>query len=237
MSAITVVLADDHHVVRQGLRALLGDTEDMQVVGEAGDGLDTLKLVERLRPHVLVLDLMMPGLGGLEITRRLRRLAPDTRVVILSMYADEGYVLQALRNGAAGYVLKGSRAADLLTAIREAAAGRHYLSAPLSERAVEAYVERTRAAATDPYEALTHRERQVFGLAARGWTGAAIARALAISPRTVESHRTSLMRKLGLSGQADLIRFAARRERAAAAATCRPDPLPSPEAGRSPRGR
>lgn len=211
MSAVTVLLADDHHVVREGLRALLEDTEDLEVVGEAGDGLQTLSLAERLRPHVLVLDLMMPGLGGLEITRRLRLRLPGTRVVILSMYAEEGYVIQALRNGASGYVLKGASARDLLHAVREAAAGRRWLSPPLSERAMEAYLERNREAAGNPWEAVTAREREVFTLAAQGRTNGAIAEQLSISARTVESHRASLMRKLGLRGQTELIRFAVRR--------------------------
>ncbi len=215
MSAITVLLADDHHVVREGLRALLEDTEDIQVVGEAGDGLETLRLAEGLRPHVLVVDLMMPGLGGLEITRQVRRRVPETRIVILSMYAEEGYVLQALRSGAAGYVLKGASARDLLHGVREAAAGRRYLSPPLSDRAVEVYLERSREAAGDPWETLTGREREIFALAAQGWTNPAIAEKLSISARTVESHRASLMRKLGLRGQADLIRLAIRRGTAA----------------------
>lgn len=208
---VTIVLADDHHIVRQGVRALLEAEPDFEVVAETGDGLETLQTLERLKPNVLVLDLMMPGLNGLEVVRRASRLSPHTRTVILSMYADEAYVLEALRNGAAGYVLKDSSATDLVKAIREAAAGRRYLSPPLSDRAIEAYREKAAATAVDRYETLTAREREVLHLAAEGYTNAEIAARLGISQRTAETHRAHLMHKLGLHKQADLIRYALRR--------------------------
>jgi DNA-binding NarL/FixJ family response regulator len=208
---ISIVLADDHPIVRQGLRALLQAEPDFRIVGEAGDGLEAAQLVERLQPDVLVLDLMMPGLDGLAVTRQVSQRAPHTRVVILSMYANEAYVLEALRAGAVAYVLKASNSAELVRAVHEVTAGRRYLSPPLSERAIEAYLEKAEAAALDPYETLTAREREVLHLAAEGRTNAEIARRLTISPRTVEMHRSSLMRKLGLRSQADLIRYALRR--------------------------
>ena len=211
MSLTTIVLADDHHVVRQGLRALLEAEPDFSVIGEAADGLEAAQLVERLKPHVLVVDLMMPSLNGLEITRQVSRRVPQTRVVILSMYANEAYVLEAFRNGAAGYVLKDASAADLVHAVREVAAGRRYLSPPLSERAIEAYVQKAKAAPLDIYEILTTREREVLHLAAEGHSSPEIAARLGISPRTVETHRANLMRKLGLKTQTDLIRYAVRR--------------------------
>jgi DNA-binding NarL/FixJ family response regulator len=207
----TIVLADDHHVVRQGLRVLLEGQPDFQLVGEAGDGLEAIQSVERLKPDVLVIDLMMPSLNGLEATRQVSQRSPHTRVVILSMHADEAYVLAALRNGAAGYVLKDSSAADLVQAVREVAAGRRYLSSPLSERAIEAYVQKAADAALDPYEMLTNREREVLHLAAEGHTNAEIADQLSISPRTAETHRANLMHKLGLRTHTDLIRYALRR--------------------------
>ena len=207
----TIVLADDHHVVRQGLRVLLEGQPDFQLVGEAGDGLEAIQAVERLKPDVLVIDLMMPSLNGLEATRQVSQRSPHTRVVILSMHADEAYVLAALRNGAAGYVLKDSSAADLVQAVREVAAGRRYLSSPLSERAIEAYVQKAADAAVDPYEMLTNREREVLHLAAEGYTNAEIADQLSISPRTAETHRANLMHKLGLRTHTDLIRYALRR--------------------------
>lgn len=207
----TIVLADDHPVVRQGLRALLETEPDFRVVGEAGDGLEATRLVERLQPNMLVLDLMLPGLSGLEVTRLVRQQSPQTHVVILSMHADESYVLEALKNGAIGYVLKDSSAADLVHAVREGAAGRRYLSPPLSERAIERYIQKGEAATQDIYETLTTREREVLHLAAEGHKIAAIAARLFISPRTVETHHANLMRKLGLRTQTDLIRYALRR--------------------------
>src|SRR5262249_50337210 len=135
----TIVLADDHHIVRQGLRALLEAEPGFSVIGEAGDGLEALQLVEQLGPNVLVLDLMMPNLNGLEVIRQLTKHAPKTRIVVLSMYANEAYVLEALGNGASAYVLKDSHSGDLVHAVREVAAGRRYLSPPLSDRAIEAY--------------------------------------------------------------------------------------------------
>jgi len=209
--AISILLADDHQVVRQGLRALLEAEPDFCLIGEAGDGLETVQLAERLKPDVLIVDLMMPGLNGLEVTRQVRQRSPQCRVVILSMHSNEAYVLEALRNGAAGYVLKDSSAADLVQAVREVAAGRRYLSPPLSERAIETYIQKAEATTLDPYETLTTREREVLHLAAEGRTNAEIAAQLSISPRTAETHRANLMRKLGLRTQTDLIRYALRR--------------------------
>ena len=212
MTGTTIALADDHIVVRQGLRALLETEPDFRIVGEAGDGPEAVHLVERLQPDVLVLDLMLPGLSGLEVTRLVRQGSPQTRVLILSMYADEAYVLRALKNGAAGYVLKDSSAADLVQAVREVAGGRRYLSPPLSERAIERYAQRAETSIQeDSYETLTTREREVLHLAAEGHTSAEIAARLGISPRTAETHRANLMRKLGLESQTDLIRYALRR--------------------------
>jgi two-component system, NarL family, response regulator NreC len=207
----TIVLADDHHVVRQGLRVLLEGQPDFQLVGEAGDGLEAVQLTERLKPDVLIIDLMMPSLNGLEATRQIGQRSSHTRVVILSMHANEAYVLEALRNGAAGYVLKDSSAADLVQAVREVVAGRRYLSAPLSERAIAAYIQKASDVALDPYEMLTNREREVLHLAAEGRTNAEIADQLSISPRTAETHRANLMHKLGLRTHTDLIRYALRR--------------------------
>lgn len=208
---ITVVLADDHVVVRQGLRALLESAQDFEVIGEAGNGLDTLALIQEKQPQVLVVDLMMPGLGGLEVTRRVAATHPEIRVAILSMHASESYVLEALRAGAAGYVLKDASADHLVRAIHEVAAGRRYLSPPLSDMAIEAYARKADGRPPDPYDSLTAREREVLRLAAEGRSSAEIGALLFISPRTVEVHRANLMRKLGLSGHAELIRFAIKR--------------------------
>lgn len=211
MSLTTVVLADDHQVVRNGLRALLEAEADLSVVGEAADGLEALALVERVQPIVLVADLAMPGLNGLDVTREARRRSPETRTVILSMYTNEAYVLEAINSGAYGYVVKDASAVDFLRAVHEAAAGRLYLSPPLNLSAIEDYARRHRSAPVDLYETMTPRERAVLHLAGEGLTNAEIGTRLSISGRTAESHRANLMRKLGLHGQTDLVRYTIER--------------------------
>jgi two-component system, NarL family, response regulator NreC len=207
----TVVLADDHQVVREGLRLVLEAQPGLTVVGETSDGLQVADLVDRLKPNVLVADLIMPGLGGLDIARDVKRRSPKTRIVILSMHSSDAFVLQALRNGASAYVLKSSSAADLLLAIREVLAGRRYLSPPLSDKAIAAYVQRAEAGALDIYETLTTREREVLHLAAEGLSNPAIGDRLGISPRTAETHCAHVVQKLGLKSRTDLIRYALER--------------------------
>lgn len=207
----TVLIADDHAIVRQGLRALIDGDKDFQLVGEAENGLDAVRLVESLKPNLLVVDLMMPGLNGLEVARQTKEISPVTRIVVLSMYSDEAYVLEALRKGATGYVLKDAQSTDLLKALHAVAGGHHYLSPPLSERAIEVYARKAGSATLDLFETLTKREREVLQLAAEGLSQNEIAQRLSISPRTSETHRANLMRKLGLQNQTDLVRFAIRR--------------------------
>lgn len=207
----TIVLADDHQVVRQGLKALLDAEPDFRVVGEAGDGLQAVRRVEMVSPRVLVLDLMMPGLNGLDVIPRIRKCSPHTQIVVLSMYSNEAYVLEALNSGASAYVLKDSSSGELVRAVREAAAGRRYLSPPLSDRAIEVYQQKAKATSLDRYETLTTREKEVLHLAAEGHTSVEIAGRLGISGRTAETHRSNLMHKLDLHTQAELIRFALRR--------------------------
>jgi DNA-binding NarL/FixJ family response regulator len=204
------VLADDHQVVREGLRRVLEAEPDFAVVGEVADGLAVVPLVERLRPRVLVTDLMMPGLGGLEVTRQVHKHAPDTQVVVLSMHTADQYVLEALESGAMAFVPKDAPGAELVRAVREAAAGRRYLSPPLADTVIEAFLE-GKERPTDAYESLTEREREVLHLCAEGLTSKDIAKRLGLSPRTAESHRANFMRKLGLRTQTDLIRFALKR--------------------------
>ena len=207
----TIVLADDHHVVRQALRDVLETEPDFSVIGEAGDGLEAVELVERLQPDVLVLDLMMPGLNGLEVTRKVSQDSPQTRVIIVSMCPSQAYVLEALRRGAGGYVLKASSADDLTKAVCEVVAGRRYLSPPLSERSIETYVEKAKGTSLDLYDTLTTREREVLHLAAEDQSNREIAERLYITSRTVEVHRANMMRKLGLPTQTDLTRYALQR--------------------------
>ncbi len=206
-----ILLADDHHLVRQGLRALLEGEPHFRLVGEAGDGIEAVRLVERLRPDVLITDVMMPGLSGLEVTRQVTRGATKTRVVILSMHNNDAYIFEAFRNGASAYVLKDSQTSDLIKAVREVAAGRRYLSPPLSERALELYTKKLASVVRDSYETLTTREREVLQMVAEGRTSAEIANRLFISPRTAEGHRANLMRKLALQNHTDLVRFALKR--------------------------
>jgi DNA-binding NarL/FixJ family response regulator len=209
----TIVLADDHPIVRSGLRALLEAEPGYEVIGEADDGRGALDLVERLRPALLVVDVMMPGLGGLEVARLVTQRVPTTRVIVLSLHSNEAYVLEALRNGAAAYVLKNTSTFALAEAVREVMAGHRYLSPPLTERAIHAYIARSTAhvGAIDRYDLLTTREREVLHLAAEGLTNPEIGERLHISPRTAETHRANLMRKLDLTTQADLLKYALNR--------------------------
>lgn len=208
---ITLVLADDHQVMRQGLRSLLEREPDFKVVGEASSGLEASQLVERLNPDVLVLDLMMPDMNGLEVTRQVKKRSRTTHIVVLSMHRNERYVIEVLRAGAGAYVLKESSADDLSHAIRAVMNNQRYLSPPLSEMAIDAYVHATDQPSSDPYDTLTTREREVLHMAAQGLNNAAIGEYLHISQRTVEVHRSNIMRKLNLANQTDLIRYALKR--------------------------
>jgi DNA-binding NarL/FixJ family response regulator len=205
---VTLVLADDHPIVRKGLKALLEAETDLRVAGEASDGLEAINLVEKIKPDVLLLDIMMPGLSGLEVARQVTQKFPLTRIIIISMHSNEAYVLDALRHGASGYVLKDASMEELVEAIRRVMAGHRYLSPPLSERAIEEYIMRSKTSELDPYKTLTERERQVLHLAAEGNSNSEIAARLSISIRTVETHRTNLLHKLNLRTQTDLVRYA-----------------------------
>jgi two-component system, NarL family, response regulator NreC len=212
MDPVRILLADDHEMFRQGVRALLRGEADFEVVGEAGDGLSALEMVERLKPDVLVADMTMPRLGGLELTHQTLHRSPRTRVVILTMHSAEPFVLEALEQGASAYVLKDGGVAELVRAIRETVSGRRYLSPPLSDRAVAAYAPSVGTVKPhDPYERLTLRERQVLHLAAEGLRNPAIAERLGISVRTAETHRGRVLAKLGLRSQTELVRWALRR--------------------------
>ncbi len=207
---ITVVLADDHEIVRRGVRSVLEGDNGYQVLAEVADGLSAVQAVEKHKPNLLFLDLSLPRLNGIEVLRQLRTVAPATRVLVLSMHNDEPYVIEALRAGAAAYLLKGSDTAEILHAAREVAAGRRFLSAPLSDWAISALVSKP-ADANDPLATLSPREREVLQYAAEGMGNSEIAEKLFLSPRTTETHRTNLMRKLNLQTQTDLVRFAIRR--------------------------
>ena len=208
---MTIVLADDHVVVRQGLRALLESDPQFFVVGEAGDGLEALEMVKRRKPKVLIVDLMMPSLNGFETARRVTRLKPATCVVVLTMYGNEPYLLEALRSGAAGFVVKESCGAELFQAIRTVLAGRRYVSPPLLDASKGSYMRKVKAGLRDLQRKLTARERKVLQLVVEGATNQDIAARLKISSRTVASHRANSMRKLHLSTYNGLIRYALQR--------------------------
>lgn len=210
--SVKVMLADDHPVVRQGLRWMLESSPEFEVIAETGDGFETVQLVERKKPDVLIVDLMMPSLNGLEVTRQVVNRHPGIKVIILSMHQDDEYVLQALRSGAMGYVLKDSGPEELAQAIRDVNQGMRYLSRKLSTRLIESMVSKSSDEKPgDVYDLLTDRERQVMQLVVEGNTSTEIAQRLSISPRTAEAHRANLMRKLGVSSQNELIRYAIKK--------------------------
>jgi DNA-binding NarL/FixJ family response regulator len=206
---IRVLLVDDHTLVRAGLRGLLEGIAGIDVVGEAEDGNEAVRLSGELRPDVVLLDIGMPGLNGLDAACRL--VAPDigVRVLILSMHTSEEYVLRALRAGCAGYLLKRSAVSELEVAVKAIARGETYLSPPVSKQIVDDYIGRTGGSA-DPLEALTARQREILQLVAEGHTSKAIAERLGLSFKTVEAHRAQIMDRLGLGDVTGLVRFAVR---------------------------
>jgi DNA-binding NarL/FixJ family response regulator len=206
----TVVLADDHVIVRQGIKRLLEDS-GIQVIGEASDGLEAIKLAETLKPDFLICDMSMGAMNGLELTRRVIKQFPQIKIIILSMFGDDSYVIEALRAGAIAYVLKGSTSTDLLQAIKDAIDGKHHLSETLSERAVNNYIQKVASPSSEPFDTLSMREREVMQMVVQGMTSAEIGKKLFISPRTVDIHRANLMHKLGLRTRIDLVQIAQRQ--------------------------
>jgi len=206
---IRVLLADDHTLVRAGLRGLLQGIAGVEVVGEAEDGHDALRLATELHPDVVVLDIGMPGLNGLDAATQLVRADDRIRVLILSMHSAEEYVLRALRAGCAGYLLKRSAVSELEIAVRAVARGEIYLSPSVSKQVVDDYVGRTGGSA-DPLEALTPRQREILQLVAEGHTSKEIAERLQLSFKTVEAHRAQIMERLDLEDVTGLVRFAMR---------------------------
>ncbi len=201
-----VLLADDHQIVRQGLRGLL-EKAGHEVVGEASDGHEALRLARTLSPDVAVLDLSMPHLNGLDAAREMHRVVPEIKTILLTMFTDKEYVLQAMKAGAKGYVLKTQAAEDLIRAIREISRGEVYLSPGVAASVVEAYLDRSDA----PADRLTPRERQILQLIAEGNTTKEVAGLLNISFKTAESHRNHIMKKLDLHDVAGLVRYAVKR--------------------------
>jgi len=209
MKSIRVLLADDHTLVRAGFRALLRSLGDVEIVAEAGDGDDALRLIEVHQPDVVLLDIAMPGLNGLEVAACVVQRFPNVRVMMLSMYANEEYVLQALRAGAAGYLLKDADSSELELAVRAVARGDTYLSPPVSKSVIEDYVQRL-SSQPGSFDRLTPRQREVLQLIAKGHSTKEIAQMLNIGVKTAETHRTQLMQQLDIHDIAGLVRYAIR---------------------------
>jgi two-component system response regulator NreC len=211
MDKIRVLLADDHTLIRSGIATLLQSSKDIQIVGEAEDGDEAIRKTGELQPDVVVIDLSMPKLSGIEATKILKRKYPDTQVLVLTMHENEEYVFQILKSGASGYVLKSAGKEELSAAIRAASKGEKFFSPRISQLMAEGYVRRVDQESGGAQQAdvpLTRREREILALVVRGMTNQQIAEQLYISPRTVDTHRTNIMQKLDIHDVANLVRYA-----------------------------
>lgn len=212
MDKIRLVLADDHTILRDGIRALLEDQSDMLVVGEAEDGRQTVQLTHELRPEIVLMDIGMPLLNGLEATRQIKRDHPDIQVLVLTMHENEEYIREVLAAGASGYVLKQAAASELVAAIRAVHRGEAVLSPVITRVVIQDYLRSEAAQPVTASNELTSREREVLQLIAEGHTSKEIAEMLYLSVKTVQAHRTSLMQKLDLHDRGDLIKYAIQKK-------------------------
>ncbi len=211
MSQIRIVLAEDHALVREGTRRILERHPDLVVVGEAGDGEQALELVQRLRPDVAILDIRMPKLSGIDVVRRMREYAPDTKALMLTAYDDDDYILALMESGASGYILKTARASELVEAVRTVHQGEPVLDPAIAMKVARLWRDRTAGAESRPVQDLSAREREVVVLAAKGLRNKAIADQLGISVRTVEGHFNNILAKLGLSSRTEAALYAISR--------------------------
>ena len=211
MNKIRVLVVDDHTIVRDGICALLALVGDMEVVGEAGNGSEALKMVKALEPDVVLMDIAMPIMGGLEATRRIRKEFPRTRVLALTQHDDKEFVFPVIEAGASGFISKVAASSELASGIRSVCRGDSYLSPTVAKVLVENYQHRGSRGDHDPYNQLTERERDVLQLVAEGHTTQEIADLLVVSPKTVEGHKTNLMAKLGIHNRIDLVKYALRK--------------------------
>ena len=212
MARLRLLLADDHTLVRQGLRKILEERPDWEVIAEAGEGRTAVSRTVELEPDVAILDIGMPQLTGIEATRQIARKAPKVRVLILSMHADEASVTEAVRAGAAGYILKDSAGSDLINAVVALSTGKSFFSPPVAKVMLDDYVRRlAERGIADRYDTLSEREREIFQLIAEGHTNKGIADLLSISVATVETHRAHILQKLDVHNTAELVLFAVRR--------------------------
>lgn len=207
-----VLIADDHGIVRQGLRALLEKSPEVNVVGEASDGREAVRLAAELRPNIVVMDIAMPRLNGVDATSQILGRDPEIKVIILSMHSDESYILRALSAGAKGYLLKDSAEGDILPAVETVAKGRPYFSPVIASTLLDEYLQTMKKnKIRDSFDLLTEREREVLQLLAEGKSNKEVAAELNLSPYTIESHRTSLMQKLNLHNTAEIVLYAVRK--------------------------
>ncbi|MBI4798120.1 MAG: response regulator transcription factor [Desulfarculus sp.] len=209
MTKIRILIADDHAVVRSGLKQLLGAQPDMEVVGEAGDGLEALGLAKSQKPDVIILDIGMPGVSGLEAVSLIKEAVPSCQIVVLTMHGKESFVRQVLSSGALAYVLKASPVSDVLEAVKAVHRGEYFLSSKIEAEVVGAYLDSRKQAPTPRgYDLLSEREQQIFRLVAEGNSTNQIADVLCVSPKTVEKHRTNIMKKLSLKDRLDMVKYA-----------------------------
>ena len=204
-----IVIAEDHTILREGLRALLTSSPDFEIVGEAEDGREAIRCVEKLKPNLILTDLSMPRMTGMDAIREIKRRSPETKVLVLTVHKTEEYILATLQAGADGYLLKESTQAELMIAVKHVLSGKHYISPGISDKVLEGYLDgrktlRTRTA----WETLTHREREILKLIAEGYRNKEIAKDLCISVKTVEKHRSNIMEKLNLHNVQALTAFA-----------------------------
>ena len=209
MKTIKVLVADDHALVRKGIEAILNQEPDIEVVGEATDGRQAVSLTQKVKPDIVLMDISMPKLNGLEATRQIKHNLPGIKVIVFTMYTDEEYIFNMFKAGSSGYVLKQSVPTELISAIREVSKGNSYLSPLISTKVIEHYIHSREDA--DGYETLTHREKEVLQLIAEGLTNREISEELNLSIKTIGTHRTNLMRKLSINNIAGLTRYAIRK--------------------------
>jgi two-component system response regulator NreC len=209
---IRILLADDHTILRAGLKMMLNAQPDMEVIGEAQDGRQAIEETQKLRPDIVLMDITMPDLNGIEATRQIKRLVPDVKILMLTMHEHDEYVFQALQAGASGYMLKEAADTELITALHVITSGQFYLSPTAQSVVVGDYLQKVRTGEErDSYSSLTEREREILKLVAEGFTNNQIAERLVISPKTVDTHRTHIMDKLNMHSRAELIKYAMRR--------------------------
>ena len=211
MQKIRVLVVDDHIIVRDGICALLALAGDIEVVGEAANGDEALKIVRELKPDVVLMDMAMPIMGGLEATRRICKEFPTTKVLVLTQYDDKEYVFPVIEAGASGFISKVAASSELTNGIRAVFQGDSYLSPSIAKLLMEGYRQGEKYVNNDPYEQLTARERDVLKLVAEGYTTQQIADMLVVSPKTVEGHRTNLMAKLSIRNRIELVKYAVRK--------------------------